>query len=143
LKVSIFVFILGMLAAGSVVAQESGASPSRTSTAAGAVTVTDQSEDIIGEASSASEGRVSSIGLAEQPALRRDDGKASHPVAQSFDLDYGNNQIAERAIDERIFDRLASFDPSDGGRSARYSVSFDLENEDSDWNFEVTVTMEF
>jgi hypothetical protein len=133
-----------MLAAGSVVAQESGASPSRTSTAAGAVTVTDQSEDIIGEASSASsEGRVSSIGLAEQPALRRDDGKASHPVAQSFDLGYGNNQIAERAIDERIFDRLASFDPSDGGRSARYSVSFDLENEDSDWNFEVTVTMEF
>ena len=108
------------------------------------MTVTDQSEDIIGEASSASsEGRVSSIGLAEQPALRRDDGKASHPVAQSFDLDYGNNQIAERAIDERIFDRLTSFDPSDGGRSARYSVSFDLENEDSDWNFEVTVTMEF
>jgi hypothetical protein len=143
LKVSIFVFILGMLATGSVVAEESGASPSRTSTAAEAVTVTDQSEDIIGKASSASEARVSSVGLAEQPALRRDGGKASHSVAQSFNLDCGNNQIAERAIDEGIIDRLASFDPSDGGRSARYSVSFDLESEDSDWNFEVTVTMEF
>jgi hypothetical protein len=142
MKVSIFVFILGMLAAGSVVAQESGASPSRTSTAAGAVTVTDQSEDIIGEASSASEGRVSSIGLAEQPALRRDRGKASHSVTQSFDFDYDDDRI-ERAIDERTIDRLGLFDRSDDDRSGRYNVSFDLENEDSDWSFEVTVTVEF
>ena len=51
--------------------------------------------------------------------------------------------MAERAIDERIIDRYASFDPSHGGRSGRYSVSLDLENEDSDWSFEVTITMEF
>jgi hypothetical protein len=50
---------------------------------------------------------------------------------------------AERAIDERIIDRFVSFDLSDRGRSDRYSVSFDLEHEASDWNFEVTVTMEF
>jgi hypothetical protein len=143
LKVSIYIFVLSMRAVGSVVAQENVAATSRISTAAEAATVTDQIEDTISEASSASEGRDSSIGLAEQPALLRDDGEASHSVAQSFNLDYGNNQIAERAIDERIIDRLASFDSSDGGRSARYSVSFDLENEDSDWNFEVTVTMEF
>jgi hypothetical protein len=54
----------------------------------------------------------------------------------------GHNQIFERAIDERIIGRLGLFDrPEDG--SGRYSVSLDLENEDSDWNFEVTVTMEF
>jgi hypothetical protein len=129
-----------MLAARPVVAQENVASSSRTSTAAKAVTITDQSEAIIGEASSASEGRVTSIDVAEQPALRSDHGKANH--SQSFGLDYGDDRI-ERAIDERTIDRLGLFDRSDDGRSGRYNVSFDLENEDSDWSFEVTVTVEF
>jgi hypothetical protein len=158
LKVSIFVFILGTLA-GSVVAQENDASFSMTFVTAEAMAITAQAEDMIGEASSASEGHVSSIALAERPVLRpgerheilpwlmmvqhRDDVKASQDAVPSFNLDYGNNQMAERAIDERIIDRFASFEPSDGGRSGRYSVSFDLEHEDSDWNFEVTVTVEF
>ena len=60
-----------------------------------------------------------------------------------FNLDYGNNQMAEHTIDERIIDRLGLFDPSDSGQSTRYSVELDLENEDSDWSFEVTVTVEF
>ena len=60
-----------------------------------------------------------------------------------FNLDYGNDQMAEHAIDERIIDRLGLFDPSDIGQSTRYNVSLDLENEDSDWSFEVTVTVEF
>ena len=34
-----------------------------------------------------------------------------------FNLDYGNDQMAEHAIDERIIDRLGLFDPSDSGRS--------------------------
>jgi hypothetical protein len=38
---------------------------------------------------------------------------------------------------------LGLFDPSDSGQPTRYTVSLDLENEDSDWSFEVTVTMEF
>jgi hypothetical protein len=97
LKEGIFVFILAVLAAGSVLAQDMVTSSSPASTTAEA----------------------------------------------GFNLDYGNDQIAARAIDERIIDRYASFDPSDGGRSGRCSVSFDLENEDSDWSFEVTVTMEF
>ena len=59
-----------------------------------------------------------------------------------FNLDYGDDQMAEHVIDERIIDRLGLFDSSDGG-SSRYSVSLDLENEDSDWSFEVTVTVEF
>ena len=59
-----------------------------------------------------------------------------------FNLGYGNDQMAEHAIDERI-DRLGLFDASDSGQSSRYSVSLDLENEDSDWSFEVTVTVEF
>jgi len=95
LKVSIFIFLLGLLAAGSVVAEENGALSSRTFMAAEA------------------------------------------------GLNYGNNQMAEHAIDERIIDRLGLFDPHASGQSTRYSVSLDVENEDSDWSFEVTVTVEF
>ena len=51
--------------------------------------------------------------------------------------------MTARALDERIIDRLGLFDPSDSGQSNRYSVELDLENEDSDWSFEVTVTVEF
>jgi hypothetical protein len=87
--------MLAVLAVGSVVAEEKVASPSTTSVAAKAVSITDQAD-----------------------------------------------QIFERAIDERIIDRLGLFDRSDDG-SARYGISLDLENEDGDWNFEVTVTMEF
>ena len=134
--------MLGMLATGSVVAQESIASSSRTSTAANPVTIADQSEGVPGEASSESEGRVSSIGSGEQPALRRDHAKTSDRVGQSFHLDYGDDRI-ERAIDERVIDRLGLFDRLDDGGSGRYSVSLDLENEDSDWSFEVSVTVEF
>jgi hypothetical protein len=60
-----------------------------------------------------------------------------------FNLGYGSGQMTEHAIDERIIDRLGLFDPSDGSQSSRYSVELDLENEDSDWSFEVTVTVEF
>jgi hypothetical protein len=97
LKLRIFILILAILAARSVVAEENGPLFARTFTAAEA----------------------------------------------GFNLDYSNNQMAERAIEERMIDRLGLFDPSDTGQSSRYSVSLDLENEDSDWSFEVTVTMEF
>jgi hypothetical protein len=97
LKVSIFIFLLGMLVSGIVFAEESRSFSSRTSTTAEA----------------------------------------------GFNLSYGANQMVEHAIDERIIDRLGLFDPSDSGQSTPYSVSLDLENEDSDWSFEVTVTMEF
>jgi hypothetical protein len=97
LKASIFIFLLGMLAAGLVVAEEKGSLSSRTFTTAEA----------------------------------------------GFNLGYGNDQMAEHTIDERIIDRLGLFDPSDSGQSTRYSVELDLENEDSDWSFEVTVTVEF
>jgi hypothetical protein len=97
LKVSIFILLLGMLAAGLVVAEEKVPLSSRTFTTAEA----------------------------------------------GVNLDYGKNQMAEHAIDERIIDRLGLFDRSDDSGSGRYSVSLDLENEDSDWSFEVTVTVEF
>jgi hypothetical protein len=51
--------------------------------------------------------------------------------------------MVDHAIDQRTIDRLGLFDPSDGSQSSRYSVELDLENEDSDWSFEVTVTVEF
>jgi hypothetical protein len=144
LKASIYIFVLSMLAVGSVVAQENVESASQISTAAEAVTVTDQVEDTISDASSASERRrVSSIGSEERSELRRDDGKANRSVAPSFKFDYGKNQISERAIDERIIDRLGLFDRPDDGGSGRCSVSLDLENEDSDWSFQVTFTVEF
>jgi hypothetical protein len=97
LKASIFIFLLGILAAGLAVAEEKVSLSSRTFTTA--------------------EG--------------------------GFNLNYGNDQMAEHAIDERIIDRLGLFDSSDSGQSTRYSVELDLENEDSDWSFEVTVTVEF
>ena len=51
--------------------------------------------------------------------------------------------MAEYAIDERILDRLGLLELADSGKPSRYSVELDLENEDSDWSFEVTVTVEF
>jgi len=60
-----------------------------------------------------------------------------------FHLDYGSDQMTEHAIDERTIDRLELFEVSDSGRSTRYNVELDLQNEDSDWSFEVTVTVEF
>jgi hypothetical protein len=68
--------------------------------------------------------------------------RAFRAAEAGFTFDYGRNQIAEHAIDERIIDRLGLFDGSDGG-SSRYSLSLDLENERSDWSFEVSVTIEF
>jgi hypothetical protein len=97
LKATIFIFLLGILAAEFVVAEEKSSLSSRTFTTAEA----------------------------------------------GFNLDHGNDQMAEHAIDERIIDRLGLFDPSGSGQSSRYSVELDLENEDSDWSFEVTVTVEF
>ena len=60
-----------------------------------------------------------------------------------FNLNRGNLRLAERAIDDRIIDRLGLFNSSENDQSARYRVSLYVEDEDSDWNFEVTVTMEF
>ena len=69
--------------------------------------------------------------------------RTSTTAEGGFNLGYGNDQMADHAIDRRIIDRLGLFDPSDGAQSSRYSVELDLENEDSDWSFEVTVTVEF
>ena len=69
--------------------------------------------------------------------------RTSTTAEAGFNLGYGNDQMADHAIDQRIIDRLGLFDPSDGSQSSRYSVELDLENEDSDWSFEVTVTVEF
>ena len=60
-----------------------------------------------------------------------------------FKLNRGNLQLAEPAIDDRILDRLGLFNSSKNDQSPRYPVSLYVEEEDSDWNFEVTVTVEF
>ena len=57
-------------------------------------------------------------------------------------LGYGNGQMAKDAIDKRIIDRLGLFNAPDS-KSCRYNVELELENEDSDWSFEVTITVEF
>jgi hypothetical protein len=84
--------------------------------------------------------------LAAGSVVAQENGASFPPTfttaEDGFNLDYGNNQIVGRAIDERVIDRLGLFDRSDDG-SARYSMSLDLETEDSDWSFEVTVTMAF
>ena len=58
-------------------------------------------------------------------------------------LDYSKDQITARAIGERTVDLLGMFDLPDSGKSSRYNVELNLENEDSDWSFEVTVRVEF
>ena len=61
-----------------------------------------------------------------------------------FNLNRGGNlQLAEHAIDDRIIDRLGLFNSSRNDQSTRCRVSLYVEEEDSDWTFEVTVTMEF
>ena len=59
-----------------------------------------------------------------------------------FPLGHRNDPLGEDAIDRRIIDRLELFD-ANSGKSSRYNVELNLENEDSDWSFEVTVTVEF
>ena len=59
-----------------------------------------------------------------------------------FTLGHGNGSLGEDAIDHRIIDRLKLLD-ANSGKSSRYNVELNLENEDSDWSFEVTVTVEF
>ena len=84
--------------------------------------------------------------LVAGPGVAQENGASFSPTSATaedgFNLDYGNNQIAGHAIDQRIIDRLGLFDRVDDD-SAGYGISLDLENEDSDWSFEVTVTMEF
>jgi hypothetical protein len=84
--------------------------------------------------------------LAAGSVVAKENGESFSPrsamAETSFNFDYGNNQIVGRAIDERIIDRLGLFDRSDDN-STGYSISLDLENEDRDWSFEVSVTMEF
>ena len=48
--------------------------------------------------------------------------RTSTTAEGGFNLGYGNDQMADHAIDQRIIDRLGLFDPSDSGQSTRYSV---------------------
>ena len=84
-----------------------------------------------------------SLGLAFAEENGAFSSRTSTTAEAGFNLGYGNDQMADHAIDQRIIDRLGLFDPSDSSQSSRYSVELDLENEDSDWSFEVTVTVEF
>jgi hypothetical protein len=68
--------------------------------------------------------------------------RTSTTAEAGFNLGYGNDQMADHAIDQRIINRLGLFD-ADSGKSSRYNVELNLENEDSDRSFEVTVTVEF
>jgi hypothetical protein len=60
-----------------------------------------------------------------------------------FNFAYSNDQMSKHAIGERSIDLFGSSGSSDSGKSSRYNVELALENEDSDWSFEVTVTVEF
>ena len=68
--------------------------------------------------------------------------RKSTTAEAGFTLGHGNGQLAEDAIEERTIDRLGLFDAG-SGESSHYNIELNLENEDSDWSFEVTVTIEF
>ena len=69
--------------------------------------------------------------------------RTSTTAEAGFNLRYGSGQMTEYGVDQRTIDRLGLFDPSDNGQSTRYNVELELENEDGDWSFQVTVTVEF
>jgi hypothetical protein len=69
--------------------------------------------------------------------------RSSTTAEAGFNLGYGSRQMTEYGVDQRIIDRLGLFDTSDSGQSTRYNVELELENEDSEWSFQVTVTVEF
>ena len=67
---------------------------------------------------------------------------ASSATTEGLSITDQTHQIFERVIDERLIDRLGLFDRPDEA-SGRYDISLNLEKEDSEWNFEVTITVEF
>jgi hypothetical protein len=69
--------------------------------------------------------------------------RTSTTAEAGFNVGYGSGQMTEYAVDQRIIDRLGLFDASDSGPSTRYNIELELENEDSEWSFQVTVTVEF
>ena len=69
--------------------------------------------------------------------------RTSTPTETGFNLRYSDDRIGDHAIAERIIDRLRLFEAPDSSQSSRYNVELDLENEDSDWSFEITVTVGF
>ena len=68
--------------------------------------------------------------------------RTSTTAEAGFNVGYGSGQMTEYAVDQRIIDRLGLFDAPES-KSSRYNVELELKNEDSDWSFEVTVTVEF
>jgi len=68
--------------------------------------------------------------------------RSSTTAEAGFNLGYGSRQMTEYGVDQRIIDRLGLFNAPDS-KSCRYNVELELENEDSDWSFEVTITVEF
>ena len=80
--------------------------------------------------------------VAAGPVVAYENEASSSPTSATVEA-VAVTEIAARAIDERIIDRFVSFEPSDSRPSSRYNISLDLEHEDSDWSFEVTVTIEF
>jgi outer membrane receptor protein involved in Fe transport len=49
------------------------------------------------------------------------------------------DQIPERAVDSGAVDRFGFFDPSDGGKSHRYSLAFDMTKPVDDWQLAANV----
>jgi CRP-like cAMP-binding protein len=80
LKVSIFIFILAMFAAGSVVAQENSASSSPTSATAEAVSITDQADQM-------PEGAIDERIIDRSVSFDLSDRGRSNRYSVSFDLE--------------------------------------------------------
>jgi len=84
--------------------------------------------------------------LASGSIFAEGSGAFSSPISTTakagFTLGRGSDQMAEHAMNERLLDRLGLFD-APASKSSRYNVELELENEDKDWSFEITVMVEF
>ena len=68
----------------------------------------------------------------------RDDGYVI--TASAYDGRWtSTDQIPERAVQSGVLDRFGYFDPTNGGESHRYALSFDLARPLGDWNLDANV----
>jgi outer membrane receptor protein involved in Fe transport len=68
----------------------------------------------------------------------RDDGFGL--TASAYDGQWNStDQIPERAVQSGLLDRFGYFDPTNGGESHRYALSFDLAKPLGDWNLDANV----
>ena len=71
-----------------------------------------------------------------------DDRSRSSITAMAYSAGWNStDQLPQRAVDSGLVNRFGAIDPTDGGRTARYSVSYNTERSDEDGTFKLNAYM--